>query len=75
VRVHETYRVIAATHFILTLLPGPMAGYQSDPNIDGGLVVFDRTIKGKSTAVLELATMIDQGVRIFEFVKITYLFQ
>lgn len=53
---------------------GNLQGFSIDPNLDGSPALFDRKVKGKGKAILELTTMIDNGVRLFEFSRITYLF-
>ena len=55
-------------------LTGNLQLFALDPNFDISPALFDRKVKGKGQAILELTTMIDNGVRIFEFSRITYLF-
>ena len=56
-------------------MKGNLKAYTTDPTIDNpGDPVFDSAIAGVGKAILELTTMLNNNVRIFEFVKVTYQF-
>lgn len=55
-------------------MKGNLNAYDTDPTLNVPPAIFSNNIAGVGKAILELTTMVDNGIRIFEFKKVTYQF-